>query len=88
MIYSCVTDEMNAITTLQKVKHKNTQKRFTDVLTHHAQVLLFTTSETTTEQGKMMATQIPQEVIEMAQGAVRMMIEDGVTVDMFKDIGC
>ena len=33
----------------------------------------------------MMATQIPQEVIEMAQGAVRMMIEDGVTPDMFVD---
>ena len=30
-----------------------------------------------------MTTQIPQEVIEMAQGAVRMMIEDGVTPDMF-----
>lgn len=32
-----------------------------------------------------MAVQIPQEVIEMAQGAVRMMIEDGVTPDMFVD---
>ena len=26
----------------------------------------------------------PQEIIEIANGAVRMMIEDGVTVDMFK----
>ena len=30
-----------------------------------------------------MANQFPQEVIEMAQGAVRMMIEDGVTPEMF-----
>ena len=30
-----------------------------------------------------MENQFPQEVIEMAQGAVRMMIEDGVTPDMF-----
>ena len=30
-----------------------------------------------------MANQLPQEVIEMAQGAVRMMIEDGVTPEMF-----
>ena len=30
-----------------------------------------------------MENQLPQEVIEMAQGAVRMMIEDGVTPDMF-----
>ena len=26
----------------------------------------------------------PQEIIEIANGAVRMMLEDGVTVDMFK----
>jgi len=32
-----------------------------------------------------MENQLPQEVIEMAQGAVRMMIEDGVTPDMFVD---
>ena len=32
-----------------------------------------------------MANQLPQEVIEMAQGAARMMIEDGVTFDMFYD---
>ena len=32
-----------------------------------------------------MANQLPQEVIEMAQGAVRMMMEDGVTPDMFAD---
>ena len=32
-----------------------------------------------------MANQLPQEVIEMAQGAVHMMIEDGVTPDMFAD---
>ena len=32
-----------------------------------------------------MENQLPQEVIEMAQGAVRMMIEDGVTPDMFAD---
>ena len=30
-----------------------------------------------------MENQLPQEVIEMAQGAVRMMIEDGVTPEMF-----
>ena len=30
-----------------------------------------------------MKNQFPQEVIEMAQGAVRMMIEDGVTPEMF-----
>jgi len=30
-----------------------------------------------------MENQFPQEVIEMAQGAVRMMIEDGVTPEMF-----
>ena len=30
-----------------------------------------------------MTNQLPQEVIEMAQGAVRMMIEDGVTPEMF-----
>ena len=30
-----------------------------------------------------MANQFPQEVIEMAQGAVRMIIEDGVTPEMF-----
>ena len=30
-----------------------------------------------------MTNQFPQEVIEMAQGAVRMMIEDGVTPEMF-----
>ena len=30
-----------------------------------------------------MANQLPQQVIEMAQGAVRMMIEDGVTPEMF-----
>ena len=32
-----------------------------------------------------MENQLPQEVIEMAQGAVRMMMEDGVTPDMFAD---
>ena len=32
-----------------------------------------------------MTTKLPQQVIEMAQGAVRMMIEDGVTPDMFVD---
>ena len=32
-----------------------------------------------------MENQLPQQVIEMAQGAVRMMIEDGVTLDMFAD---
>ena len=32
-----------------------------------------------------MTNQFPQEVIEMAQGAVRMMIEDGVTPEMFVD---
>ena len=30
-----------------------------------------------------MENQLPQEVIEMAQGAVRMMMEDGVTPEMF-----
>ena len=30
-----------------------------------------------------MENQFPQEVIEMAQGAVRMMMEDGVTPEMF-----
>ena len=30
-----------------------------------------------------MENQFPQQVIEMAQGAVRMMIEDGVTPEMF-----
>ena len=30
-----------------------------------------------------MENQLPQQVIEMAQGAVRMMIEDGVTPEMF-----
>ena len=30
-----------------------------------------------------MKRQLPKEVIEMAQGAVRMMIEDGVTPEMF-----
>ena len=30
-----------------------------------------------------MENQLPQEVIEIAQGAVRMMIEDGVTPEMF-----
>ena len=30
-----------------------------------------------------MENQLPKEVIEMAQGAVRMMIEDGVTPEMF-----
>ena len=30
-----------------------------------------------------MENQFPQEVIEMAQGAVRMMLEDGVTPEMF-----
>ena len=30
-----------------------------------------------------MENQLPQEVIEMAQGAVRMMIEDGVTPEVF-----
>ena len=30
-----------------------------------------------------MTNQFPQQVIEMAQGAVRMMIEDGVTPEMF-----
>ena len=30
-----------------------------------------------------MESQFPQQVIEMAQGAVRMMIEDGVTPEMF-----
>ena len=54
-------------------------------LTRFMELLLFTTSETTTEQDKMMATQIPQEVIVMAQGAVRIMIEDGVTPDMFAE---
>ena len=30
-----------------------------------------------------MENQLPQEVIEMAQGAFRMMIEDGITPEMF-----
>ena len=30
-----------------------------------------------------MENKLPQEVIEMAQGAVRMMMEDGVTPEMF-----
>ena len=30
-----------------------------------------------------MESQFPQQVIDMAQGAVRMMIEDGVTPEMF-----
>ena len=30
-----------------------------------------------------MESQFPQQVIEMAQGAVRMMIEDGITPEMF-----
>ena len=30
-----------------------------------------------------MTNKFPQQVIEMAQGAVRMMIEDGVTPEMF-----